>query len=248
MSKLSVQLYSVREAFAADPDGTLVRLAEIGFTQVEPYGLTDNVAALRTGLPAAGLTAPTTHAKLVGVDQSAVFAAAAECGIGIVIDPAVREEHWQTLDDVAATAEALNAAAKVAASHGITVGYHNHWWELQSHLGGHSALEEFAGLLDPQVVLQVDTYWSTVGGADTPALLRTLGGRVKAIHVKDGDLTTEPSAQLPAGQGRAPVADILAAAPDALWVLEFDGLAASYAGDIFDGLAASYAYVSGVAR
>jgi hypothetical protein len=40
------------------------------------------------------------------------------------------------------------------------------------------------------------------------------------------------------------VADILAAAPDALWVLEFDG----YAGDIFEGLAASYAYVSGVAR
>ena len=244
MSHLSVQLYSVREAFAADPDAALARLAEIGFTKVEPYGLTDNVAALRTGLPKAGLTAPTTHAKLVGVDQNAVFAAAAECGIGIVIDPAVREQHWQTRDDVAATAEALNAAAKTAAEHGITVGYHNHWWELQSEINGHSALEEFAGLLAPEVVLQVDTYWSTVGGADSPALLRTLGSRVKAIHVKDGDLTTEPSAQLPAGQGQAPVADILAAAPDALWVLEFDG----YAGDIFEGLAASYAYVSGVSR
>lgn len=244
MSHLSVQLYSVREAFAADPDAALARLAEIGFTQVEPYGLVDNVAALRTGLPKVGLTAPTTHAKLVGVDQSAVFAAAAEIGVQIVIDPAVREEHWQTLDDVANTAEALNAAARVAATHGLTVGYHNHWWELRAQLGGHSALEEFASLLDPAVALQVDTYWSTVGGADSPALLRTLGSRVKAIHVKDGDLTTEPSAQLPAGQGRAPVADILAAAPDALWVLEFDG----YAGDIFEGLAASYAYVSGVSR
>jgi sugar phosphate isomerase/epimerase len=244
MSKLSVQLYSVREAFAADPDAALARLAEIGFTQVEPFGLTDNVAALRTGLPKAGLTAPTTHCKLVGVDQSAVFAAAAEIGVQIVIDPAVREEHWQTLDDVASTAEALNAAAAVAATHGLTVGYHNHWWELQAQLGGHSALEEFASLLDPAVVLQVDTYWSTVGGADSPALLRTLGSKVKAIHVKDGDLTTEPSAQLPAGQGQAPVAEILAAAPDALWVLEFDG----YAGDIFEGLAASYAYVSGLAR
>ena len=244
MSKLSVQLYSVREAFATDPAGTLARLAEIGFTQVEPYGLLDHAAALRTGLPAAGLTAPTTHAKLVGVDQNAVFAAAAECGIGIVIDPAVREENWQTLDGVAATAEALNAAAKTAATHGITVGYHNHWWELQAQLGGHSALEEFANLLDPAVVLEVDTYWSTVGGADTPALLGPLGSRVKARHVKDGDLTTEPTAQLPAGQGRAPVAEILAASPDTLWVLEFDG----YAGDIFEGIAASYAYVSGIAK
>lgn len=244
MSNLSVQLYSVREAFAADPAGTLAKLAEIGFTQVEPYGLLDHAAALRTGLPAAGLVAPTTHVKLVGVDQSAVFAAAAEVGIGVVIDPAVRAEHWQTLDDVAATAEALNVSAKKAAEHGISVGYHNHWWELESQLGGHSAFEEFASLLDPAVVLEVDTYWSTVGGADSPALLRALGNKVKAIHVKDGDLTTEPSAQLPAGQGRAPVADILAAAPDALWVLEFDG----YAGDIFEGLAASYAYVTGVGK
>lgn len=244
MSHLSVQLYSVRDAFAADPDAALARLAEIGFTQVEPYGLVDNAAALRTGLPKAGLKAPTTHAKLVGVDQSAVFAAAAECGIGMVIDPAVRAEHWQTRDDIAKTADALNAAAKTAAEHGITVGYHNHWWELEAKIDGQTGLEVLAGQLDPQVVLQVDTYWSTVGGADSPALLRTLGDKVKAIHVKDGDLTTEPSAQLPAGQGRAPVADILAAAPDALWVLEFDG----YAGDIFEGLAASYAYVSGVAR
>ena len=40
------------------------------------------------------------------------------------------------------------------------------------------------------------------------------------------------------------MADILAAAPNALWVLEFDG----YAGDIFEGLAASFAYVSGISR
>ena len=87
MSMISVQLYSVRDAFAADPADTLARLAGIGFTQVEPYGVVENLAALRAGLPANGLTAPTAHAKLLGVDQHAVFAAAAELGIGIVIDP-----------------------------------------------------------------------------------------------------------------------------------------------------------------
>src|SRR5690349_7250504 len=105
MSELSVQLYSVRDAFAADPDGTLRRLAALGFTRVEPYGVVENADALRAGLPAHGLTAPTAHARLIGADQAAVFATAAELGIGLVIDPLVRPEQWQDPADIAATAD-----------------------------------------------------------------------------------------------------------------------------------------------
>ena len=243
MSKLSVQLYSVRDAFAADPAATLSRLAEIGFTQVEPYGVVENLAVLR-GLSDYGLSAPTAHARLIGADQKAVFAAAAECGIGVVIDPMVKSEHWQDPAGIAATAAALNDAAKVAAEHGVTVGYHNHWWELESQIGGRSALEVFAEHLDPALVLEVDTYWVTAGGADAPALLRGLGDRVRAIHVKDGGLATDASGQVPAGQGRVPVAEVLEAAPQALRVVEFD----RYDGDIFEGLAASLAFLVGAER
>ena len=242
MSRLSVQLYSVRDAFAADPAETLRRLAEIGFTQVEPYGVVENVEALRTWLPVNHLTAPTAHARLIGVDQDAVFAAAAAHGIGTVIDPFVAAEHWQDPDDIAATANALNDAAKLAAGHGIRIGYHNHWWELESRLDGRSAFEVFADQLDPAVVLEVDAYWATAGGEDAPALLSRLGTRVQAIHVKDGGLATDASGQLPAGQGRVPVVDVLAAAPDALRVIEFD----AYDGDVFEGIAASHAYLSGL--
>jgi sugar phosphate isomerase/epimerase len=243
MSELSVQLYSVRDAFAEDPAATLSRLAEIGFTRVEPYGVLENVAVLR-GLGDFGLSAPTAHARLIGADQRAVFAAAAECGIGVVIDPMVKSEHWQDPAHIAATAAALNDAAKLAAEHGVTVGYHNHWWELESRIGGRSALEVFAEHLDPALVLEVDTYWATAGGADAPALLRGLGDRVRAIHVKDGALATDGSGQVPAGQGRVPVADVLAAAPDALRVVEFD----RYDGDIFAGLAASREFLTGAQR
>lgn len=237
----SVQLYSVRDQFAGDPRATLDRLAAIGFTQVEPYGVVQNVAALKTGLPAAGLTAPTAHARLIGEDQDEVFTAAAELGIGVVIDPMVPADRWQDADAIAATADALNAAAVTAAAHGVRVGYHNHWWELQSTIDGRYALEVLADRLDPAVVLEVDAYWVTAGGADAPALLERLGAKVVAIHVKDGDLAVDASGQVPAGQGRVPVADVLAAAPDALPVVEFD----RYDGDIFDGLAASHAYLSG---
>ena len=243
MSKLSVQLYSVREAFAEDPGGTLAKLAGIGFTQVEPFGLAEHASVLRTALPDHGLTAPTAHAKLIGVDQDEVFAAAVACGVSVVIDPFVPDEQWRTEADIAATAAALGAAAKRAADLGLAVGYHNHWWELANKIGDRTAFEVFADLLDPELVLEVDTYWAAAGGADAPALLAALGDRVHALHVKDGDLSTDATGQVPAGQGRVPVADVLAAAPDALRVVEFD----AYAGDIFEGLAASHAYLTGAA-
>jgi sugar phosphate isomerase/epimerase len=238
----SVQLYSVREQFADDPKATLDRLAAIGFTQVEPYGLVDNAAALKSALPAAGLTAPTTHMHLVGADLDRVFAAAADLGIQIVIEPAVRD-GWQDADGVAGIADALNAAAAKAAEHGLRVGYHNHYWEFGD-VDGRPAYEVFADRLDPAVVLEVDAYWSTAAGADTPALLRRLGGKVVALHVKDGDLSTDASGQVPAGQGRVPVAEVLAAAPDALRVVEFD----RYDGDIFAALGESHAYLTEAAR
>jgi len=237
---ISVQLYSVREQFAADPDGTLGRLAAIGFTQVEPYGLLQNVDTLTTGLSAHGLTAPTAHARLVGEDQEATFAAAVACGVGVVIDPFVPPEKWETEADITATAEALGAAAKLASSYGVRVGYHNHWWELQSRINGRAALEVFADQLDPDVLLEVDTYWATAGGENAPDLLRRLGDRVHAIHVKDGGLATDATGQVPAGQGSVPVREILAAAPDALRVVEFD----AYDGEMFNALSESFSYVT----
>jgi sugar phosphate isomerase/epimerase len=240
--QLSVQLYSVREAFAADPGATLQRLAEIGFQQVEPYGVVENLDTLSEGLPAHGLTAPTAHARLIGEDQNVVFEAASSLGIAVVIDPFVKPELWQDAADIAATAASLNRAAKLASDHGVRIGYHNHWWELESRFDGRSAFELFADQLDPEVVLEVDTYWATAGGEDAAALLGRLGERVHAIHVKDGDLSTDATGQVPAGQGRVPVAEVVAAAPSALRVVEFD----AYDGDVFDAIAASYAYLTGM--
>ncbi|PKV95878.1 sugar phosphate isomerase/epimerase [Amycolatopsis echigonensis] len=236
----SVQLYSVRDAFAADPDETLRRLAAIGFRQVEPYGVVENAEALGAGLAAHGLSAPTAHAALAGKDQDAVFAAARELGIGVVVEPLVPAPRWQSLADISETASALNAAAEVAAGYGVRVGYHNHWWELESRIAGRSALEVFADRLSPEIVLEVDAYWATAGGEDAPALLRRLGERVCAIHVKDGSLATDATGQVPAGQGRMPMPSVLAAAPDALRVVEFDQHE-----DVFGSIAESFAYLAG---
>jgi sugar phosphate isomerase/epimerase len=239
VSRVSVQLYTVREALADDLPGTLRRLADIGFTQVEPFGLATYAEALGPALADAGLTAPTTHQSIVGQDLDAIFATAARLGIGTVIDPRVDRSRWESAADVEKVAEELNAAAAVAARHGVRVGYHNHAQELEIVLDGTTALEVFAAHLDDTVVLEVDTYWAAVGGQDPVALLGRLGDRVQAIHVKDGPATADVIEQVAVGHGGMPIREIVAAAPHALRVVELD----DSRGDRFQAVAHSYAWL-----
>ncbi len=239
-SKLSVQLYTVRELLTEDTVGTLRRIADIGFTQVEPFAFLSFGDALRDGLAEAGLTAPTTHQGFIGADLDEVFSAAQALGIQTVIDPYVAPERWQTAEDVAGIAEQLNEAAAVAARYGVRAGYHNHAHELESTIEGTTALQFFAGKLAPEVVLEVDTYWVAVGGHDPLTLLPALGDRVVALHIKDGPGTTETKDQVAVGQGSLPIADIIAAAPDALRVVELD----DSRGDRFQAVADSYAFLT----
>ena len=242
---LSVQLYSVRDAVAADLPGALSRLAGIGFENVELYGFVDRADEYAAGLRAAGLSAPSGHAPVLQYDDPRpVFEAAKTVGIRTLIDPHHPAEHWQSADDIKAAAERMNAIAAAAAEFELAFGYHNHWFELEAHHDGVTGLELLEQHLDPAVVLEVDTFWVTVGGESAPELLRRFGDRVRFIHVKDGPITRDTSTQLPAGQGDVDVRAVLAAAPQAMRVLEFD----AYAGDPFDGLAESFRFVSELER
>jgi sugar phosphate isomerase/epimerase len=237
----SVQLYTLRNALQEDLPGTIRKVAEIGFTQVEPYNFVAMAKELGAALKENGLTAPSGHAPLLSQDQDEIFAAAKELGISTVMEPYITAEHWQSAEDIRATAAKLNAAAKKGAEYGIRVGYHNHAWELESSIEGTTALEYFTGLLDPELVLEVDTYWVAVGGQDPVQVLTKLGDRVKFIHIKDGPVTTETKAQQPAGQGRIPVWDVIRAAKSLeVGVVEFD----DYSGDIFEGITQSLAYLN----
>ena len=264
MTAPSVQLYTVRDAVSADLQGAVARVAEIGYTQVEPYAFVERADEFATAFAASGVTAPSGHAPVIDGDDdqaSRTFDAAAKLGIQTVIDPFIPSERWQTADDAHRIADRVNELQVQAAARGLAFGYHNHQWEFANQVDGRSIYELFVEKLTPDVALELDTYWSTVGGADTPALLTRLGDRVQFLHVKDGPIagtiaTTLPSNesalkvsdeltaafkdQLPAGSGDVGVAAILAAAPHALRVVEFDG----YAGDVFEGIAASFAWLA----
>jgi sugar phosphate isomerase/epimerase len=239
-SDLSVQLYTIRYALAEDRGAALSRLADLGFRTVELFDFVDQADAYADLLGERGLAAPSGHAMLIGEDAGKVFDAAQTIGMRTVIQPMVAVDRWADLDGVVGTARALNEFAKQAADRGLVVGYHNHWWELESRIGGTSALEVFAEHLDDAVVLEVDTYWAEVGGVGAVELLGRLGDRVRFLHVKDGPATKVTLDQVAVGSGGLDVLAIMAAAPGALRVVELDDCA----GDVFDALRDSLAYLT----
>lgn len=237
---LSVQLYSVRND-ADSRDDALRRLADIGFTAVEPYDPTNKPEELRKTADELGLRISATHAFALLEDEPArVFEAIATLGTDLAVVPAGTSlEDFSTRDGISRVADLLNGLSEQAAAFGLQLGYHNHFWEFEPVIDGRHGLELLVDQVAPEIVFEVDTYWAAVGGADVPAVLARLGDRVKALHIKDGPIVKgEPNVAV--GQGSMDVPAVLAAAPDAWRVVEFDECAT----DVFAALAASYTYLT----
>ena len=254
---LSVQLYSVRDELAADRDGTLTRLRDLGFAHVEPFAFAQDVDDLAGALDRAGLSAPSGHEAFLEETvtfgdrtiqvppRPVVFAAARRLGMRYVIQPAATD--WSSKAAVDEIAARLTDSAREASDFGLTVGYHNHWWEIESRIDGRVGLEYLADATPDDVVFEVDIYWATVGGADVPALLQRLGDRVRALHVKDGPVIAAPSfdtdpltyGQLPAGQGAVDIEGCIRASAAELAVVEFD----AFDGDVVPAIGASAEYL-----
>lgn len=236
----SVQLYSVRDGIEQDLPGTIARLAGLGLTHVEPYAFHRRTEEYVRAFAEHGVDAPSGHASVIAAeDPEEILDAAVTLGIGTVIDPMVPRERWQDAEAIAATAARINALTALAADRDLRFGYHNHAWEFSTVVDGRPAIEVLTEQLDPSAVLEVDTYWAAVGGVDPAEALRRLGDRVQLIHVKDGSLDGDTAKQLPVDQGEVDVPAILAAAPKATRVIEFD----DYAGDVVEGIAASLAWL-----
>ena len=138
-------------------NAALAKLAEIGFTRVEPFGhgdfsdggFFDDLAA---GLKANGLTAPTIHFQMYGKDLEPFFGAAKKLGVETIIDPMIDPELWKTRESVIEVANAVSAIADEAAQHGLKIGYHNHHFEFNTIIDGVPAYDIFVEHISPKVV------------------------------------------------------------------------------------------------
>ena len=187
LSKIGVQLYTVRDLMKQDVEGTLAAVAAAGYTEVEFAGYFGKTPAeIRAMLDRHGLTAPSVHTGDISADAWAkALDAAHAIGHRYIVVPWIPEERRKTLDDWKRVAAEFNRAAAAAQAAGVQFAYHNHDFEFWL-VEGRVPFDLLLAETDPKLVqLEIDLYWITKGGHDPLAYFGRWPGRVPLVHVKD---------------------------------------------------------------
>lgn len=225
---IGVQLYSVRDLLTGDYDATIEHLAGMNLLGVELAGLFKDESAAATAQLCrdAGLEIIAAHAPLpLGDQQSRTLETLAELGTTRLVCAYIPPDEFSSADAVRGICDRLNEADAIARAHGLTLYYHNHWWEYQPLPGtGDLPYHLMHTHLAHTVHYEIDAYWVRAAGLAPTEILADLGDRVTLLHVKDGAGTTDPAqSMLAVGEGVMNYHAIIPAAAAAHWlVIELD--------------------------
>lgn len=239
---IALQLYTLREYAQQDFEGTVRRVAEMGYVGVEPAGFPGSTPEAAGRLfRELGLQVPSAHTGLpLGDTKHEVLDAMAAIGCPRIVT-GKGPDDFNTMDKIKATCDLFNEANAAAKEAGLAFGIHNHWWEYTP-VEGVYPYRVMLERLDPDILFEIDTYWVQTAGCDVAEVLREVGERAPLLHIKDGPcVKTEPMTAVGAGVMDFPA--ILAAAGDVpQWlIVEQDRTA----GDMVADVKASYAYLVG---
>ncbi len=187
---IGLQLYTIRDIFSKDPVGTLGKVAQIGYREVEFGGggfESMDHALLRKTMDRLGLTAPSVHisydALLQRFDQSVTMAKT--LGATTVVLPYMTEEHRNEAGWTAALPN-FNRFATDLKKAGLGFAYHNHDFEFTIKPGGVSLYDRLLKETDPALVrLELDLYWALHADENLTTMIERLSPRLYAYHVKD---------------------------------------------------------------
>lgn len=188
-NQIGIQLYTIREAAAADLDAALGRVAEIGYTAVEFAGFQGLTAPTVKGLlDKHGLKAAAAHIPLTQFqdDLDSVIddltTIEAEWGIVPWVSPGDRSE-----EAMVRVAKEFDAYAERLRTAGIKFAYHNHEFEFSEKTA--KGLDVFETLVEVTtaglVYFELDAFWAAVGGADPVKVISDHADRIGLVHLKD---------------------------------------------------------------
>ncbi len=188
LKKVGLQLYSVRDLMKADLPGTLRKVAQIGYKEVEFAGYFGrSPAQIRALLKQNGLTSPSSHIGLdiLEKDSISAFADAKAIGHQWVTMPYIPEERRKTVDDWNRIIDLLNKLGPQAKAAGLRLAYHNHDFEIRP-VNGVRPLDMMLDKTDPSLVdFEMDLYWVVFGGGDPIDFFNRHPKRFALVHVKD---------------------------------------------------------------
>lgn len=202
-----LQLYSVRDVTENDLEGTLKKIAEIGYRYVEFAGFFGHSAEeVKAMLDRYGLIVSGTHSGLGDLDADFEGTVKYHKTIGNTNYIVPGAPTW-TAEELDETIEKMNKYQPMLAAEGIRLAYHNHDGEFRPNADGQIPHEEMERRTN--IDFQIDTFWAFVAGKDPVEVITRLKDRVHVIHLKDGLRSGHGHAL---GEGEAPVAAVRAKA------------------------------------
>ena len=211
MTKVGLQLYTIRDECARDFESALRSVAVLGYDGVELYDLHGRDAQeVRELLDELGLEVAGRHV-MADTDLDAVAEEMRILGTDRValawIDPP------DSAGSARAAAELVADRAARAEQVGLRYGFHNHWAEFESFDG----VRAFDLIAELPVWLELDLGWAWWAGEDPVELLERYAGRTPLVHVKE--LRERGTREFcPVGEGGVGYARVLPAA-DAEWLI-----------------------------
>ena len=192
LSRIGMQLYTVRRELERDFGGTLAKVAALGYREVEFAGYFGHKPAeVKTLLKRLKLDAPAAHVQLAELrgDLRPAIEAAHVIGHRYLLLAWMAPEERRTLDQYRRLADLLNEAGARTKREGIQFAYHNHDFEFAP-LEGKVPYDLLLERTDPGAVkLEMDLYWTVKGGASPVEYFERHPGRFHLLHVKDMDST-----------------------------------------------------------
>ncbi|HLA57301.1 MAG TPA: sugar phosphate isomerase/epimerase [Puia sp.] len=245
LKKVGVQLYSVRKEMMADAIGTLKKLGQIGYQEIESaqsekgnyYGLEPK--EIKKILKDQGMTLRSGHTHIDNNWQKSIDEAA-EAGQEYIIC-SVLPSPGQTVGNYQKSADMFNKAGEQCKKSGVLFGYHNHASEFDT--GEGKALYDV--LLDntqPELVhMEMDLGWVIAAGKDPLTYFSKYPGRFPLWHLKDMSLTEKKSVEF--GKGGVDIIGLMKQAKQAgmkYYFIEQE----EYAVTAFDSLDYDYNWLS----
>lgn len=220
---LGLQLYSVREELPKDYEGTLRKVAALGYREVEAAGFYGHSAGdVKQAMTKAGLRCVSAHYPWdqLSTKLDSIIDFHKQLGAEYIIcaypghkpGAGAGSGHDFTLDDWHWNAEQFNRVGATVKKAGLRFGYHNHTPEFVK-ASGALPYDELLRLTDPKLVtFEMDCGWVTVGGGDPIAYLKKYPDRISMLHVKDFQRGVKPPHAAQLGHGSADYQAIFRAA------------------------------------
>ena len=186
---VGIGLYSFRDQFAKDIPGTMEKVRQMGFREVEVAGTYGMPAAeFRKLLDKNGLRAVSVGADFKDLDSNVPKVLAEAKALGVKYVACFWIPHAGdtfTIYNADTAVDVFNTAGKLLADNGITLCYHTHGYEFQTYKDG-TFFDYLAENLDPEYVnFEMDVFWVKAPGYNPVALLQKYPKRFLLMHLKD---------------------------------------------------------------